>query len=511
MANKLETLLKSAFERVDIAKKEMPVIGQKHDPTVTPSGPYGHDVAGLFARPGQEPKIFSMMMLPKTAFLDSLPVMKDQYAEASGFGGKSHPLNTVITGLKKGDLDDISNQPTEACDDGPEGGLLKICTFTHPYGAYLGGLSIDLEKVGMQRDYADPTYLQLVNNPTQLVDPAGVTGPTLGAGGSILVDEFALRLFRSVASYKRMLSRRVWVGDPTNSIGSQNWADITGLDILINAGNKRDFLSGAVCSAADSDIKAFGYGIVHPDNSLQITRIFQMVDAMFHYLHWNSREMGLDPAEIEIVMHPNLFDEITKIWPIARYVEALAAMANFAGGRLNVEADNVIGLKESLREQSVLPIRGRMVKVIQDNTIPEQNSTNNANLAKGTYASDIYFNCRSVMGGVPTCYIDPFDLSNRLLESIINRGNVRSTFTTDGGMFRWYVKEKNNCIQWTYKSMWRLMQHATQLCGRITNVGYMPVQHVRDWDPDSDYFKNGGITGTEDQPYYQDWAGATPR
>jgi|GEM_PF-1785617 hypothetical protein len=508
-----KSLLETAFENMGVAKKQyenqnQQVVGQKHDLVGgNPAGVYNHGNGGLFSRPGQQPQIFSLMMLPQSEFFDSLPVIKDRYAESVGAGGQTGPLNTVITGVTTGAGDSVSNQPTGACDPGPEGGMTKICTFTHPFGCYSGSVKLNLENVGLVRDLADPMYLQLVNNPAQMGTSPALFNPTLGATANILTDEFARRLFESVTSYKRMLAQRVWIGSPANSAGSANWADIVGMQTLINAGNKRDYYSSAVCTAADSDIKNFNYGIVNPNNAAPSALIYQYLDTMFHYLTWNARRMGLAPAQIDLVINPNLWDELTKVWPIAQYLEALATMASTggAGGVVNVNASDMNELRDQMRADSVLPLRGQMVRVIQDDTIPELDSTNDAHLAAGQYASDIYYICRSVVGGIPTSYIDPFDMGNRLMEQVVSAGRQLNTFVSDGGLFRWYTYEQGPCLQWSYKAKWRIMQHATQLCGRIQNVGYQPIQHVPSWNPSSDYFKNGGVTTVPQSSYYVDW------
>ena len=96
------------------------------------------------------------------------------------------------------------------------------------------------------------------------------------------------------------------------------------------------------------------------------------------------------------------------------------------------------------------------------------------------------------------------------MQNIVAEGRLLRTFTTDGGLFRWYVYEKGPCMQWDIMTMFRVRTHMPQLAGRLQNVGYQPLQHVRDWNPSSVYFTDGGRTNVPQTSYYSDWSTSTP-
>jgi hypothetical protein len=75
--------------------------------------------------------------------------------------------------------------------------------------------------------------------------PSGV--PSLG---NAVNNELASRIFESNLSFQRMFAGRVFIGSPANNNGEAK--DITGLDIHINSGNKRDATNGNLIAAANS-------------------------------------------------------------------------------------------------------------------------------------------------------------------------------------------------------------------------------------------------------------------
>lgn len=503
MGDSFESILKSAGVPVSegqVSLKETQV-GQKHNPSVNPAGPYSHGQGGLFSRPGADTRIFSTIMLPEAGLLDALPVMFDPMA--GQFGGFDSPLNTVITGVTSGNLDTYTNQPTGVCDPGPEGGLLKLCTFVTPFGKYSGSFTVDLNKMGHLRDYADNPNQMIMN----LADPEGNMMPTLpGNLRNLVANEVVKRLYQTGVSFKRMLVDRIWQGNPTNSVGSNNWRDLMGLELLVNENNKVDYETSAVCTAANSDIKDFNYQRIDTN----VAMIYEYLDMIYAYSMWNARKQGLGVPNYVWVMRPELFDELAKIWPVAQITEALAAMAGFAQGQINLTGNEVLAMRNALRDGSYLPIRGRLIPVILDDSMPEKNNITNAQLAAGVYASDIYLIPMSVLGGFPVTFIEPYNQANPLVDAVVAGSNLTHTWTSDGGQFRWYVNANRNCIQWNFTTEFRIKMLTTQLAGRLQNVAYSPLQKMRDWRPSSTYFHNGGGTSFSESKFYTAWSTSTP-
>lgn len=511
VANKNAGNIPPGFKSRGIAGTDQDInVGFKNNPQGSnPTGPYAHGNGGLFSVPGQMPQIFSAMQLPMMGLIDDLPIMFEGLGQEfdggdRDFGGFTSPLHTYITGVTQGNLDNVANQPTTQCTVGPEAGLLKACTVTMPYGKYRAMMKLDLEQIAQLRDRSDPVYLQLMNMAppqTNLIPSAlGQQG-----GNQILINEFAKRAFSLAVSWKRLLASQTYAGNPTNSSTSVNYQQIEGFDLQINAGNHKDAFTNMVCTALDSDLKDFGSRVIG-QNSANNSSLYQNLDMLYRYCWWNASREGLLPVSWKWVMHPNAFDEICKIWPVEQFTEALLAIGAFTNGRVTIDGKETIDLRNAMRAGSYLPIRGIPIEVVQDDTVTETNVTNNALLSAGQYASGIYLMPYTVLGGMPITYIQPFNWANGIMDDTVQQGRLLHTFTTDGGLFRWYVFYNGSCVQWDIVIRFRVRTHMPQIAGRLQNVGYAPLQHVQSWDPNSAYFKDGGRTNIPQSSFYVDWS-----
>jgi hypothetical protein len=486
--------------------------GQKHD--LTPAAgvaPYAHGTGGLFATPGVDMNIFSAMMLPDTGLLDALPVQPPgtSLAPDSDYGGFDTPFYDTVTGVTAGDLDAWANQPNAPCDDPPAPGLLKLCTLTAPYGRFYGSIrAVDLQRVARLTHRHEPTDLVVRNDPA---DAGGFLTPTPLGGGTLNsphTRELNVRLFEAATSFKRMIAPLVYTGDPTNNMAGGGARQFSGFDILINENNKVDAFTSSVCTALNSDIKDFGFDLVNGAGR----DIAEYIDTMFYYLSFNAQRQGLAPVELVLVMRPELFDEITKVWVVRYYQEVLTDIGNFTNGRAVLDARDQTTMRDQLRNERFLPIRGQRVRVILDDTIAEDTNITNANLALGQYASDIYFVPMTVLGGVPVTYLEAFNYNNGNVRAFTDfLGINTSDFnTSDAGRFLWWSAYTNTCLEYRWLTEFRAIMRTPQLAGRIQNVAYEPLQHTRSWDTDSAYFFDGGRTNTLINSYYTEYSTSTP-
>lgn len=489
--------------------------GMKNDPPLSPAGPYTHGAGGLFSTPGQVPTIFSTHVRPIQSVANNLPVMPRYEGSADArFGGEDAPLYTTVTGFTAGAGDDFTNQPENVCDDAPEGGLMKACTMTAPYGLYKMGIrEINILEVGRLVNRAEPTDLRLMNPPLSR-DGAYATNPFQGPtglpmGGTDIVNiEINKRMAEAGVSFQRLMARQTWTGNPTNNKAGGGAAQFVGFDLIIATGNKLDFETGNPCPSMDADIKDFGYDLVNGGTGRDIVNY---VDSMYRFLSKLAMDVGLDPVTWEIAMHPDLFDEIVKVWPVRYYQEFLAQMNSIGAGQgfLNVEATNSATFRDAMRNGSYLLIRGQQIPVRQDSTIAYQTNTDNANIPSGQYASDIRFIPLTVLGGIPVTYWQYFDFGNSQAQQLFGLSGNQA-WTTDAGMFAWATSHKNWCIKLQWAVQPRLVCRTPFLSGRIQNVRFFPLQKSREWDPTDAYFVNGGRTNTRIQNYYTEWATSTP-
>lgn len=468
--------------------------GQKNDPAANiPAGQILQQNGGLFATPGLERPVFSAMLRPMQGLADAMPVMPagTSIQPDSDYGGYDAPLFDTITGVTAGNSEAWDAQPNAPCDDAPIGGLMKACAMTQPYARMYQGIQLRMNELGRIRNRGVPTDLSLVNQ-------APVTGMnflptnTQNANNDALRSILFNRFFTAGVSFQRLFAPLVYSMTPANNKAGGGAKQSQGIDILINSGNKYDAITGTPCPAMDSDIKNFQCQIVSQAGN----DIVATIDSMYSFLAWNAEQMGLAPVQWAMVMRPELFDEITKIWPIRYYQELIAALSGSSSGRLNFNVNEASAARDDYRRGQFLPLRGERIPVIRDTGIIEYNVTTRAGLAAGQYCSDIYFVPFTVLGGIPVLYWEYFDQDNAQMRAAEQLGNFSATWTTDSGRFRWYKNERNGCIDLRFEIEFRPILRTPQLAGRVLNVGYQPLQHFRSYDPASNYFADGGRVNT---------------
>lgn len=494
--------------------------GQRNDPgSLTAVGPYNHGAGGLFSTSGVDARVFSAFMLPTDGVLSVIPVAngEDDSPEGDMFGGVQQAFFTTLTGVTQGDAEDFANQPTEDCADGARTGLLKACTLISTYGRYRFSprAPISLYRVGWARDVADPTYLQLMNQPSPqsmgLMNPFALSLPGGSGGmGNVMMSEFARRFFEMRVSIARFFARRVWVASPANNSGERR--EFSGLDLHVNTGNKVDAISSNICTAMNSIITNFFNGNVSTSTAAA-ANLVRILDSVMFRLMFVARREGLMPVEWVMVMRPEVFDEIVKIWPVAYYMEALTQISAFTNGRVVLSGKETTDFRDDMRENFYLPIRGRRISVLLDEGLAEENVTNNAGLVAGQYISDIVILPLTVAGGVRSLYWKTFNYANNQAEAFVRAMNLGSafTFTSDGGAWRWYVNFKNGCLDLTAEISPSLRLRTPQLAAKIENVAYQPYAHLQSAFPDSAYFADGGRTNDPTiQKFYTEWSPTTP-
>lgn len=499
--------LKKAAALLDLMEPERGSkdIGFKHDLSpATGVGPYGHGAGGLFSQPGQDANIFSAMMLPRMGLLDELPLMPMGSAAPDDYGGYDSPMYTTVTGVTKGDVETFSNQPNAICDTPPQGGLMKLCTLTAPYGWFSECLrAIELGRVGRLFNRGEPTDLRLLNPPAN----GGAVIPTFGMGGSPLNIEVQRRMFEAFVSFKRLITPLVYTGTPAANKAGGGGKQFLGMETLVNTGNKVDAISGAICTALNSDVKNFGFNLVNGTGN----SIVNYLDTMFGYLEFNATSMGMNPVDWAIAMRPELFDELVKVFPVEQYLYALQAMEKFTNGRVVVDASDATNLRNDMLTNSWLPIRGRRRRVILDDGIPELNVTTAPQLLAGQYASDIYVIPFTVMGGIPVTWWESFNYDNANLRAVLEMvQNKEAVWTSDGGRFLFFTQRTSTCINICYRLEPRIIMRTPYLAGRLQNIAYAPLQHYRSAFPDNSYFVDGGISYRTTGTYYSEWSPTTP-
>lgn len=456
--------------------------------TGSPQGPMVHGPGGLFGVRGLSRDIVST----HTQFTGSLGEVL-----ATSPSNETTPLFPYITGFVRSD----TQEKNAICDDPEEAGQFKTCIQTAVFGRKeFKTRELEITASGKILNRGEFDDLQIVNSP--LVNQMGglmqsiypnVTGDqALKAGRDMF-----MRMIEVAVAFQRWFTPQVFVGNPANSTAGGGYKEFMGLDLLIST-TKIDALSGATCPSLYSDVKSFGYRTI---DSTTDPDLYRVLSTMIYILQNKAKQQNLGPVELALVMRSQLFWEITRYWP-QKY--------NTDGGNLtqagldNLYLENV-RMRDAMRDGSYLLINSQRIRVIQDDSIPEENKAQAAAIPyNGGFASDIYIVPLSAMGGrMRTLYWQYFDFRQSTLPQL---AGLPTWFWSDNGVFVWTMgAPKNWCLDATAQFQPRLILRTPQLAARLTDVSYVPLQHTDDPLPSQNYHVNGGVrTGRAGpSPFYE--------
>lgn len=464
---------------------------QKHTiPSGTPSTPYLHGPGGLFGVAGLEQDVFHTR-LSGSGIAWRLP-----------FSGSvtTDPMYPYITGF----TDPDETNPEGVCDYPPAAGNMKTCIQTAPFGRYsYKTRELEINRVGQLINRGEFDDLRLVNDP--LVGELGKTiFPNLSGNAQLSSGKEVLsRWLEMGVKFVNKLGRQVYTGSPGNNTAGGGYKEFIGLDILIGT-NKVDAITGTDCPSLYSDIKDFNYAQV--DAAANDPDIVETLTTMYRYVKHTAEYTGLMPVKWVLVMRRSLFWEITDIWPCRYLTYRCQSWRDTAGidpvG--SFDSAEAIRMRDAMRNGRYLLIDGEQVEVIIDDFIVEESSNDTNKISVGCFASDIYLVPLTAAGRTVT-YWEYFDYSKGASVSIAD-GRLANYYWTDGGIYLWHALPPTMwCNVWAAKIEPRILLKTPHIAGRLTNVQYCPLQHVRDVHPDDDYFVDGGVQGRTAPSLYNDY------
>jgi hypothetical protein len=451
--------------------------------TGTPTTYYAHGPAGLFSTCGVEQDVISSVVTPQgiLAYMLAYPNVN------------MYPLFQYITGFR----DDTGNEPDAVCDNCKTAGLKKGCLQTAQFGRYCRETrELSVERLYQRNNRGEMDDLRLINpvfNGTNPLVPARTNQDPFKS-------EVAQALLEVGVSLERLLSRQVWIGNPTNNSGT-GYLEFPGLEILVSTG-KVDAISNTSCPSLDSDIKEYNY----QDVCTGAPSIVEVASYLYRYLSKNARTMNLEPVDFRWVMREELFYELTSCWPCS-YTTYRCSNTDTAG-RIDpvgtFDAAQMVKFRDDMRNGRYLLVDGKQIPVILDDGIPEDTATNNANLNPGEFSSDIYLLPFSVRGGIASLYMEFVDFSKT--QPDINLAGFNNDYqVTDGGKYMWIKDKVRGCFLLQAVIRPRVILRTPHLAGRINNVKYTPLQHTREPFPSDGYFVNGGVVERSTPSYYSEW------
>jgi hypothetical protein len=465
-------------------------VGYKHDASGTPiSIGYSHGPGGVLTFPGVDPTVFHTVM-GNSSLLGQLPSMPSVY---------TNPTYLTITGV----TDDTGSEKEDVCDDAPVAGLMKGCMLTSVFGRYERATpELELNRLGQRNDRADPLDLSLVGSP---IASSGIFNSGIqsaAAPGDVLINEVSRKFWERNVSLWRLLSRQLWIGNPTNNTGGGGYKEMTGFSVLVNTGH-HDAETNVSCPSLDSYLSNFNYG--HIDSSGN--NLVAAFTNVYHQLYRRAELTGMLPVRWVIAMRSQMFYELTAIWPCSylsfRCATVLDQINPAQTGPMQgvIDAQDAIRFRDEMRAGKYLMIDGVRVEVVLDEGIPESTNTTNSSVASGCFSSDIYFIPMSVVGGRAVTYLEYFQYANPSLQDALGNmilGRIEGAFLT-------WPRQTNQCVVWQTKVEPRLVMRTPWLAGRLQNVVYCPIQHEPEPFPDDPYFVDGGKTSRVGPSLYSLW------
>lgn len=447
----------------------------------TPDAQLIFGAAGLFSNFGLDSTVINAGLYPRG--IDRyLPVFPTVYTD---------PVYSLITGIEP----DGEDEPDGVCDDAP-GAVLETCHQVAAFGRYTRS----------SKEMEVNQLMQVLNG--HLTTDIKVLGSILGPGHALLTGQgpadngtwirsvIETQMMLVKVELQRKLTQQLWQGDPANNSANGGYLEFPGLDILIATG-KVDAFTNVACGALDPDVKDFDYNDIAGDDP----SIVAYLSMMMYYLEHNAERMGLDPVTWRIAMRPQMFFELTRIWP-AHYLTAGAIVNNVNTVVMSSEA---VQMRDAMWNGRWLIINGRQYEVITDDGIFEHNSTNNANLDPGEFASDIYI-LPFTAKGMPVLYWEHLDYTQAMADVSAYTQNKGQFWSTDAGRYMWTLQNLNYCFKIQSKLEPRVILRTPQLAGRLQHVMYQPLQHLREPFSESPYFVKGGNEEYSTPPsYYNEW------
>lgn len=443
---------------------------------------------GLFSTPGLEPDIITAYVRPTglEMVLPKLPSVTES------------PIFGSITGI---DTSGASAPATNPCDDNPTG-FLKGCDLTAQFGRLAFDTNtIEFDKVMLQVNRGVTTDLtlrgQLLGINSMDIQPGGLSdADVLNIVTAAEMVKVGM-LFQRGTATSLGLNKQMWQGTIAKNTSGGGYKEFPGLDSQIATGQV-DAVSNTACTGMDSDVKDFNYSVVGgSDND-----IVEYLSMLEFYLYHNATRMGLDPVEWVVVMRPELWQELTAVWPIA-YNTNRGATVLAGNTRLVVDGGDMIAERDRMRRGMTIDINGRTHRVVTDDGIAEGTNINNANVPAGSYSSSIYMVPLTITGGFPVTYMEYVDY--RRGSQDIAKLMGRNDFWTDRGIFSWALEQVKWCYKMSAKTEMRVILRTPQLAGRIDNVLYSPLQHLRDSTPGSAYEFDGGVSTRAGSTTYAVW------
>lgn len=285
-------------------------------------------------------------------------------------------------------------------------------------------------------------------------------GTVLVPQGAAITDDFYTQSAMVGYAIRLRNAQLLWNGNPINNVGA--YAEYNGFQNIVNTG-KFDAYTQLACSALDSFLINMGnQAFTSDDATTGIRRNFHRMVNQF-MIRGNRAGLDWDSAEMYIVMTPNMWDCVARLYACAGV--DLCSLTS-ARNTVMVNADQAQARYEQYLNSMQLPIDGRMYPVILDSQIPETPGQANG------VCSDIYFLTTRISGRTVTYgqFQDFNKTYGRVRNEMVSMFGSDDIAITDNGRFALARSNVRGCFDIQAYVKPRIVAEMPQLLGRITNV-----------------------------------------
>lgn len=311
------------------------------------------------------------------------------------------------------------------------------------------------------------------------VPGGGPTGSVIGRD-----DEWAMVM--AGFALRQTLAQMMWPGSPGNNSALGGYREFKGLEMLINTGYV-DVQTGALCDAADSDVKSFNRQIVCDSASTNPYTIYQYMVMMYRIIQYRANTgLGsyINPADMLWVSVPEVIDGIIDCLACTYY----PCLAGAGSTQLQISADRAATFRDDMVKRQVFHVDGVDIPWMKDPFM-----TSETGLAFGDETCADLFLLTRRHGPMEVLFGEYQDMIKAPDQKMFNLPNPEAAlFTTDGGRFLATVER----IKWCYTASLllkpRVITLAPWLNARLTDVCVRSPQHYPSPVPTSTYFVDGG-------------------
>lgn len=466
-------------------------------------GYYAHG-PGLFT-PVMDPNVINAVQLPSAGLYSMLPELPTDFET---------PVYGIITGQTAG-----TDTGARGDDCGPWGtsGFTQLCRQVE--GLATQGITspiINLNRIGHLVDRADFQDYRLIGDPFNYADSAnnmqGFLG-TNGNGGDFLNSDIEKIIREMDVEMVRRFYPDLWTSNPSNPADAYHDSWYRGMQLKVNTGYQ-DVITGTACPAADSLVIPFSTVATGGTNitttASASTTMVDLAQDLVYTFERKAKQQGLDPVQWVFVGTPELFMEITAAWPCS-YMTNRCLTAS-AGTPNQVQASDMLKMREEMRAGSFLWVGGKQIPFIVDESIPQTQGAGAA--GAGTYTSDLYYLPLTVRGNFPVLFKTYFNYNKRgaAADAIKKFGPaLYGVSVSPNGKYLYASDKTYECFK--IKATFRpgLVLRTPFLAARITNISYKPRLITTSWNPSSpSNYVGGGVSlwnGTAPSVYLKDRAG----